>query len=748
MAKELCQQINGKKGNTARNMYLKGNDYTDGFIAFNPATTLADLTSDVCALAFQSTTFKYWNGTTWASVSAGGGGASSWDDLYASDKTMTISSDTVTFSLTHATNDGLTLTGSGGSAGNVLQITNAGTGKDINGTSGTWSVTKAGLATFVGVTSTSDFTTTGAAVDWDLVDNNASALSFDAAGKSGIINIVTTNGSEGVSMSGYLTVTGVVTASAGVVSSEGPNTFTGTSNAAATVSIVNDTATNIGAAADLGVVQISTESITTGVLLNLSADETPMAGGYFFRCYSQDAGAAAFTIGEKGATVITGIATGTAALSITAGNFVMSDGAMSLTQSADSAALTIVADSQTTTNVVDINADGLTNGAILHLDTTVAGMNTGYFIQCYDGAADAFAVKKYGAVTITGNAGSTVFTATAGDLVVSDGSLAITDADEAETVTIVNNTVASAAAMSITANGITDGDVLKLVSSAAGMTTGNFLQCYNGAANVFEVGLYGAVTIAGNAGSNVFTVTAGDLVVSDGSLSITDADEAATFSVTNNTAASVSAVVFTANGITDGDVLKLESSAAGMTTGNFINCYNGAAIVFEVGLYGATTIAGNAGTNVLIVTAGNAVLTSGNLTLTSGNLVLTSGDATLTAGNLTLTLGNETLTDGNLTLAEGKVTVTDTADEYALSVTGNAAGTTQSVVLLKNDNAASIMPVLEISQDDTDQSFIKFTGTSGAGNSINTYDKSGGTAKYIMIKLNADTYYIKATTGA
>ena len=68
MAKELCQQINGKKGNTARNLYLKGNGSTDGFIAFQQATALADLTSDVCALAFQSTTLKYLNGTTWASV--------------------------------------------------------------------------------------------------------------------------------------------------------------------------------------------------------------------------------------------------------------------------------------------------------------------------------------------------------------------------------------------------------------------------------------------------------------------------------------------------------------------------------------------------------------------------------------------------------------------------------------------------------------------------------------------------------
>ena len=47
---------------------------------------------------------------------------------------------------------------------------------------------------------------------WTLVDNNAGALSVDAAGKAGILKIVTTDSAEGVTMSGYLTVTGNVTA--------------------------------------------------------------------------------------------------------------------------------------------------------------------------------------------------------------------------------------------------------------------------------------------------------------------------------------------------------------------------------------------------------------------------------------------------------------------------------------------------------------------------------------------------------
>ena len=56
-----------------------------------------------------------------------------------------------------------------------------------------------------------DITSYSVAQDWDLIDNNSSALSFDTTGKAGIINIVTTNSAEGVTMSGYANVTGNVT---------------------------------------------------------------------------------------------------------------------------------------------------------------------------------------------------------------------------------------------------------------------------------------------------------------------------------------------------------------------------------------------------------------------------------------------------------------------------------------------------------------------------------------------------------
>jgi len=63
------------------------------------------------------------------------------------------------------------------------------------------------LGTLTGLTMSGDVSTT-AAVDWDLLDNDAAALSFDASGKTGILALDTRDGAEGVTMSGYLTVAG------------------------------------------------------------------------------------------------------------------------------------------------------------------------------------------------------------------------------------------------------------------------------------------------------------------------------------------------------------------------------------------------------------------------------------------------------------------------------------------------------------------------------------------------------------
>jgi hypothetical protein len=86
------------------------------------------------------------------------------------------------------------------------------------------------LGTLTGLTLSGDATLTGAAIDVDLIDDSATALSFDSAGKAAILNIITTDCGEGVTMSGTLGVTGVTTATGGIeLSHATANTLTASS---------------------------------------------------------------------------------------------------------------------------------------------------------------------------------------------------------------------------------------------------------------------------------------------------------------------------------------------------------------------------------------------------------------------------------------------------------------------------------------------------------------------------------------
>jgi hypothetical protein len=121
----------------------------------------------------------------------------------------------------------------GDNSGDPTVATLTGTANEVGITNGAGSIT-IGLTDDVTIpaslTVTTDLTVsggdiilTGAATDIDLIDNNSSALSFDASGKAGILEIDSSNAKERVTMSGGLLVTGAVTASAAFSGSTGIN---------------------------------------------------------------------------------------------------------------------------------------------------------------------------------------------------------------------------------------------------------------------------------------------------------------------------------------------------------------------------------------------------------------------------------------------------------------------------------------------------------------------------------------------
>jgi hypothetical protein len=137
--------------------------------------------------------------------------------------------------------DGGVLLGSG--TGAITAMTALGDGEMIVGDgttdpvaeSGATLRTSIGVGTgdspqFTGLTLSGDLTVQGgdvdltnAATDIDLIDNNSSALSFDASGTAGILEIDSTDGKERITMAGGLSVTGAVSGS--VFSGSGAATF-------------------------------------------------------------------------------------------------------------------------------------------------------------------------------------------------------------------------------------------------------------------------------------------------------------------------------------------------------------------------------------------------------------------------------------------------------------------------------------------------------------------------------------------
>jgi len=139
---------------------------------------------------------------SWAAAGAGAG--NTLDQAYdqggaGSGRTITVDQGAVQLNGSHATNDTFFINKTAGSGHNV-QITNAGTGDDINGTAGTWYVSKAGAATFVSAiiptlttttfvpTSIGAFTGTGA-INLNDADGASPSFTFtDGTGETAVFS--------------------------------------------------------------------------------------------------------------------------------------------------------------------------------------------------------------------------------------------------------------------------------------------------------------------------------------------------------------------------------------------------------------------------------------------------------------------------------------------------------------------------------------------------------------------------------
>ena len=172
-------------------MYYNGRQYSsykginlfaaNGALRFEDVDVAPTTTTGEYLMYVDGGVLYFDNGSgTVALGAAGGSGSISWEQMYATDNTINIAGGsglTIAGAMSNS-NDVLTVSNASGSSGDVIQITNSGTGKDINGTDGTWSITKAGVATFAEVVLTSTVSTDVLAVtNNSITANNAFIVS-------------------------------------------------------------------------------------------------------------------------------------------------------------------------------------------------------------------------------------------------------------------------------------------------------------------------------------------------------------------------------------------------------------------------------------------------------------------------------------------------------------------------------------------------------------------------------------------
>lgn len=710
----------GKPFSSPKNINVKGQGTTrGGIVLFTGTNALAPLTGSTSNYLYTngSNELVYVSQGAATTIGAAGGGATpTWETIFASDNTFTITPDTTwTIAGNRATGtDVVTFTNIGGGSGDVIKIQNAGSGADISGTSDTWTITKAGAATFAGLTPGGDITTTALAVDWDLVDNNASALSFDAAGKAGILALVTTNGAEGVTMSGTLGITGQLDLGA-------------ESNTVVSLIVQDDTITTFGngTTEDQGMIVFSSDTLTTGDLLRLQLDESALNGGAFIKCVQTDAAAAVFTVGENGITTIAGAAASNM-LTITAGDMVMSDGSLTITDADNAASFSVTNNTATTASVIALAGSGVFTGTTTSsfMTITPSGLTTGTAFTITAAALTtgvALGVTANAATTSAGvitlsttglTSGSAFLISGGGANLLAAGScleIAMGAATAGAGLEIVTTGVyAGAGALSVTADSATTGTIMFL--SADGLTTGTGLDLTSTGTIVTTGEMLNVVANSATTSTGLVRVSGTSLTdgwamqLTGGGTAITASGgvlDIVTGASTNGSAirivntgaivaASVGLVMVTANSLTTGDVYRL--SATAQTTGNMIHATGGGANLASGGaIFSAAMGAAIAGSAFEAVTTGVYTGSDGVLSVvadsaTTGTLAVISGNGLTTGTGLLLTSSGILIGGGEMlsvvansaTTCTGviRASATSLTDGFVMELTGGGANAT------------------------------------------------------------------------
>jgi hypothetical protein len=539
--------------------------------------------------------------------------------------------------------------------------------------------------------------------NWDLVDNDAGALTFSSTGKANVFLIETTNNAEGIATTGYLNVTGNITATAGLITDNlyyangnpwdlqqpaGSNTqviFNDGGDFGADSTFTFDKDTNIlsattvtattlngsiGTASQTGITQV-------GTLGSLDVTNNILAGNVYANSGTIGAGTLTGTISTAAQTNITSVGT-LGELDVTAnvdaGN-VNATGGVFTYVSGDGANLTAIT-GQNVSGEVDF----------AQVANSVAGANVSGEVDFADVANSVAGANVSGEVGFAAVANSV-----AGANVSGTVALATLAADATSANAVAGANVSGAVSFATTANAVAGANVSGEVSFAA---TANAVAGANVSGQVSDSATADSATIAATV-----TTAAQPNITSVGTLS--------GLSVTGTITGSVSGSASTAGTVTTAAQPNITS----------------------VGTLSSITTSGNVDTTANVVTD-DIVGKSGGVTITAIGTnqpisLVTTGTGSVDVNSARIT---ELATPTASTDAATKQYVDDVAQGLAVhapcdvGTTGTLASITGGTITYDNGTAG-----------------VGATLTTSSGN-FNTIDgESFGTGERILVKDEATT---------
>lgn len=666
---------NGRQYTEFKGINLKA---SNGVLRFEDTDVAPTTTSGEYCLYVDSGGLKFDNGSSITSLSAASSTTPTWEGIYAADSVLALTS--AAWTISQSANAGiLILTKTGTGAGSPLVINNAGTADDIQ------------------IVNT-DGGTTGAVISVD--HQSASPADNDV-----IFTLEVNANDDGGGANEFGNIKFVAT-----------DVSAGTEDCKITMdTMVNGTSRNV--------LSLDSTSLTVGYG---SAATFKSQGNYDVKLATGNGTTGYINITDGAAGEIAIVPDTTGVVTISTG---LQTGGVTPT-----ACIFNVAGSTgsgTTGYGLKVNATTMTSGTVLEVDS--ASSSSGLLFDFQLATVSVLKMTEAGLITAAGTAASNTLDITAGDVRMQDGSITVTDADDASTLSITNNScVGGASLISIAGSGTYTGTTTKsfMNLTPSGLTTGTAFYLPLAAITTGK-GLHITSGATITQGSLVYVQTTGAAVAAT-SANIAYFNETATAANANRTGSTVyiSSDRTVAGGTTADDfdtlsVIKATTRSSGtaatagsviyaevQSTGTVTETSNGVEVLMDSGGTGTGVLVTHSATSSINISAVNNSITSGKL------INATSSSTGTTTGSLIYASSATTgavATNGLVAfVASGNYTSTSNVGLLNVSAAATAAGTIVNVIGTALTTGTAMLITGGGSTALTTGSLLSIVGPSGA----------------------------------